>query len=287
MRRPLASTLAERVESLAALDAPGKAIAKKIRSALPGGPVKDAMSGVQIGHPLHPLLTDVVIGTWTSAAILDVVGGRDGRKAAERLIAAGLAATPPTLATGWSDWADTEPASAEIRRGGLVHAALNGTATTLMAMSLAERRRGRLASGRMLSFAGVGLLSAGGWLGAHLSYAQGVGVDTTAFQSGATDWTRATALDDVPEGRAVCANVDGDDVLLVRRGERIHALADRCTHRAGALHTGEVGEGTITCPLHGSCFSLEDGSVLRGPAAYPQPTFETRVRDGAVEIRRV
>lgn len=286
MRRPIAYALAERLESASFLDPAGKTIAKKIRDAIPGGPVKDALSGVSLGHPLHPLLTDVVIGAWTSAVMLDVLGGRESRKAAERLVVAGLAATPVTLAAGWSDWADTEPASAEIRRSGLVHAALNGTATTLFALSLADRRAGRLARGRMWSFAGVSLLGAGGFVGAHLSYAQGVGVDTTAFQQGATDWTPAVARADLAEGTPACAKVDGDDVLIVLQDGRLHALADRCTHRAGALHEGELGDGTITCPLHGSCFRLEDGSVLRGPSAYPQPVFETRVTDGMVEVRR-
>lgn len=286
MRRPAATRLAERIEGLSALDAPGKAIAKQIRDRLPGGPVKDALSGVSLGHALHPLLTDVPIGTWMSAVVLDLVGGRDGRKAAERLLATGLAVTPATLATGWSDWADTEPASAEVRRSGLVHAALNGTATGFFAMSLADRRAGRLRRGRLLSLAGLSLVGAGGWIGGHLSFARGVGVDTTAFQSGATDWTRAIAESDLQEGRATCVTVDGDAVLLVRQHGRIHALADRCTHRAGSLHEGELGDGTITCPLHESCFRLEDGSVLRGPAAYPQPRFETRVRERAVEVRR-
>lgn len=286
MRRPAATALAERIEELSALDQPGKTIAKKIRSLIPKGPVKDALSGVSLGHALHPMLTDVPIGTWTSAVLLDAIGGRDGRKAAERLLAAGLAATPATLASGWSDWADTEPASDEVRRAGLVHAALNGAATGLFAMSLLDRRAGRLARGRMMSLAGLSLVGAGGWLGGHLSYAQGVGVDTTAFQQGATDWTPAIAETELPEGKATCATVDGDAVLLVRQNGRIHALADRCTHRAGSLHEGELGDGTITCPLHDSCFRLEDGSVLRGPAAYPQPTFETRVRGGKVEVRR-
>lgn len=286
MRRPIASALAERLESASFLDPAGKTIGKKVRDAIPRGPIKDALSGVSLGHPLHPLMTDVSIGTWTSAVMLDVVGGRQSRKAAERLLAAGLAATPVTLAAGWSDWADTEPASAEIRRSGLVHAALNGTATALFALSLADRRAGRLARGRALSFAGISLLGAGGLIGAHLSYAQGVGVDTTAFQEGGTEWTPALARADLVEGTPACAQVDGDDVLIVLQDGRLHALADRCTHRSGALHEGGLGDGTITCPLHGSCFRLEDGSVLRGPSAYPQPVFQTRVTDGMVEVRR-
>jgi nitrite reductase/ring-hydroxylating ferredoxin subunit len=75
-------------------------------------------------------------------------------------------------------------------------------------------------------------------------------------------------------------------VLLLRQGARVHALADRCNHRSGPLHEGDVGDGTITCPLHGSRFRLDDGSVEQGPATYPQPVFETRVTAGEVEVRR-
>lgn len=284
--RPVASALAERLESISLLDAPARAIGKAVRGAVPPGKAKDALSGVSLGHPLHPLLTDIPIGTWTSAVLLDLIGGRDSAKAAERLIAAGLAATPATIATGWSDWADAEPGNDGVRRSGIVHAALNAVATGLFAASLAARRRDELGRGRMLSLAGISLVGASGWIGGHLAYAQGVGVDNTVFDTGAADWTRAMADADLVEGRASCARVDGDSVLLVRQGGRIHALADRCVHRGGALHEGELADGTITCPLHGSCFSLEDGSVMRGPATYPQPVFETRVRDGAVEVRR-
>lgn len=286
MLRPLAAALADRIESLSALDAVGRPLAKAIRNAIPAGPVKDNLSGVPIGHPLHPLMTDVVIGTWSSAVLLDFMGGRESRKAAERLVLAGLLSTPLTAVSGFSDWADTEPASAEVRRSGLLHAALNVTATAFFTASLVDRRRDRLARGRVMSLAGISLVGASGWLGSHLAYAQGVGVDTTAFDTGATDWTPAVSESDLAEGRPVCAQVDGDPVLLVRQGGRIHALADRCVHRSGALHEGDLGEGTITCPLHGSCFSLEDGSVLRGPATYPQPRFETRVQAGRVEVRR-
>jgi nitrite reductase/ring-hydroxylating ferredoxin subunit len=69
------------------------------------------------------------------------------------------------------------------------------------------------------------------------------------------------------------------------RGELV-ALSDRCAHRGGPLHEGEVQDGCIVCPLHGSRFRLRDGSVELGPSAYPQPVWEIRARDGRVEVRR-
>jgi nitrite reductase/ring-hydroxylating ferredoxin subunit len=74
--------------------------------------------------------------------------------------------------------------------------------------------------------------------------------------------------------------------MLLRQGGRVHAMANRCNHRGGPLDEGEVGPGTITCPLHGSRFVLGDGSVEQGPATFPQPVFETRVVDGVVEVKR-
>src|SRR3954467_11472873 len=141
-RRPLASSLADRLGATGAPDGPAEAVAKQIRNLIPAGPVKDALSGVWIGHALHPLLTDVPIGTWTSALLLDVLGGRESETAARRLIGAGLAATGPTLITGWNDWADAEPADDAVRRAGIVHASFNGGAVGLMAPGLVRRRAG-------------------------------------------------------------------------------------------------------------------------------------------------
>lgn len=285
-RTPLAAALAERIEGLSVLDKPAKAIGRKIRSSVPAGPAKDALSGSWLGHALHPMLTDVPIGTWTSAVLLDLIGGRASEPAARRLIGTGLAVTPAVVATGWLDWADTEPGSDDVRRAGLLHAGVNGLATGLFAASLVARSGGRLGRGRALSAAGLAAVGAGGWLGGHLSYARGVGVDTTALEPDVTDWTPAIAEREVTEGVPVTAMVGGSGVLLVRQGGQIYALADRCAHRGGPLHEGELGDGTITCPWHDSCFRLEDGGVERGPSAYPQPRYDVRVVSGTVEVRR-
>jgi nitrite reductase/ring-hydroxylating ferredoxin subunit/uncharacterized membrane protein len=289
MTSPLPSALAERLESTDALDAPAKTIGKAVRDVIPKGPVKDALSGTWMGHALHPLLTDLPIGTWTSATLLDVFGGEAGESAADKLIAMGLILTPATALTGWNDWADTEPASDGVRRSGIVHAAVNVGAISLMAVSLAARRRGARTRGKLIGLAGMSLLGAGGWIGGHLSYAQGVGVDTTVFDTGPEAWTGTGLREaELEDGRPRCVPVAGVPVLVVRSGGQLRALHNRCTHRGGSLADGEVSGGTVTCPLHGSIFSLEDGSVERGPAAYPQPLFEVRVVSGGeVEVRRV
>ena len=285
MRSPLAHAISERIASLGVLDAPGRAIARQVRKLLPAGTVKDLLSGTFIGHPLHPLLTDVPIGTWTSATMLDVAGGRDSERAAEILIAIGIAAAAPTTVTGWLDWADSEPGDDAVRRIGIVHAVSNVSALVLYAASLAARRSGNRTAGVALGLAGAGALGAGGWLGGDLAYARGIGVDQTAFHSGPADWTPVLDASMLLENRPAHATLANRELVLVRRNGRIYALDDRCSHRGGALHEGELVGDCIECPLHATRFRLDDGSLERGPSTYPQPVFEARERDGRVEVR--
>jgi nitrite reductase/ring-hydroxylating ferredoxin subunit/uncharacterized membrane protein len=283
--RPRLHHLVERIGAAAALDGPAEALAGWVRGAVPRGPVKDALSGTALGHALHPLLTDLPIGTWTSAAILDVVGGRAARPASRRLIAAGILAAVPAAATGLNDWADTTPTDDGVRRVGAVHAVANVTALALHAASLAARRGERHARGVALGMAGIGALAVGGHLGGHLSFAQGVGVDQTAFEALPDEWTQVLGDAELAEGRLRGASANGQPIVIVRVRGRVHALADRCVHRGGSLSEGELVGDCVECPLHGSRFRLEDGSVERGPAAYPQPVYDVRVDQGGIAVR--
>jgi nitrite reductase/ring-hydroxylating ferredoxin subunit len=285
-RRPRAYEAVESLGRVEALDAPASAVSGWVRKAIPKGPVKDAVSGTWLGHALHPLLTDLPNGFWTSAVVLDWLGGGDAEDAADRLVALGVASTVPAIVTGANDWADTTVANATVRRVGLVHALANAAATSLFAGSLAARRRGARGTGRLLALAGVGVMGASGHLGGHLSFAEAVGVDQTVFEAAPEDWTDVLAEEELADGRPRCVEVDGSPVLVVRdRGELV-ALSDRCAHRGGPLHEGEIEDGCVVCPLHGSRFRLRDGSVERGPSAYPQPVWEIRARAGRIEVRR-
>ena len=285
MTAPVTHELRERLASIAALDQPAQAAGEQVRSLLGPGAVKDALSGTWLGHALHPVLTDTVIGTWLSASILDLIGGRAGQQAADRLIGVGLLAAVPTAASGSTDWADAEPASDEVRRLGALHALANTTAIGLYAASLGARRRGRRGRGALLGFAGLSVLGASGWIGGNLSLANGVGVDQTAFLTLPAEWTPAFDASQLVDGRPAHATVAGVELLLLLRGGEVLAMADRCSHRGGALHEGELVDGCIQCPLHGSRFSVRDGSLQRGPSAYPQPVYEARVHEGRVEVR--
>jgi nitrite reductase/ring-hydroxylating ferredoxin subunit/uncharacterized membrane protein len=274
------------IASLEPVDAPAATVAKKVRDSVPDGPVKDALSGTWLGHALHPLLTDLPIGAWTSAVMLDWLGGSSSQTAADRLIGLGLAFSVPAAATGMTEWADAEPASDEVRRVGAVHAAANAGAALLFGASLAARRRGSRGSGKLLAMAGAGLLAGSGHLGGHLAYADGVGVDQTSFEDPPDEWTAAMRESDLPEGESRYAEVGGVGVMVARHQGQVYALSNRCVHRGGPLDEGELSDGCVTCPLHGSTFRLEDGAIERGPAAYPQPAWEVRVRDGVIEIKR-
>jgi nitrite reductase/ring-hydroxylating ferredoxin subunit len=132
------------------------------------------------------------------------------------------------------------------------------------------------------------MVLASSYLGGHLSFSRGVGPDQTVFDPGPTDWTTAADASQLPEGRPTRIVVDETPVLVLRHGDGIHAIHDRCSHRGCSLsETGEVDGEHIVCGCHGSTFDLRDGSVQRGPATSPQPAFEVRERDGRIEVRRV
>lgn len=267
----------------APLDRVGKLLSAPARYLRPGV-IKDTLSGTRLGHPLHPVLTDVAIGSWTSAAVLDVIGGGAAEPSADALIAIGVLFAVPTVLSGWSDWLDTE---GETRRIGVVHAVGNLSVVALYAGSWVARRRGKRPLGVTLGAVAAGIATATAYLGGHLVYSRGVGVDTTTFDQIPETWTRV--LDDagqLAEGTPVLAYAKRVPILLIRGADGIDALHDRCTHRGAPLHKGVIKDGTVTCPWHESCFRLSDGEVLQGPATAPQPSLETRIAEGAVEVRR-
>jgi nitrite reductase/ring-hydroxylating ferredoxin subunit/uncharacterized membrane protein len=245
------------------------------------GPVKDALSGTWLDHPLHPMLTDLPIGFWTSAWMLDIIGDERDRDAARRLIGAGVLSALPAALAGAADWSDTEGRS---RRVGMVHAVANSSALALYTGSWIARRRGRYARGVALSWAGAAFATVGGYLGGHLIATLGVGVDHTAFEEPIADWVAVGELD-ARSDRPTRADVHGTAVLLHRRDDAIRAIAATCPHRGAPLDEGEVSGDVVTCPWHGSRFCLLYGSLLEGPSATGVDSYETRVRDGIIEIR--
>jgi nitrite reductase/ring-hydroxylating ferredoxin subunit/uncharacterized membrane protein len=243
--------------------------------------LNDALTGRWLGHSVHPALVLVPMGCWFGSAVLDA--STPGSAAARRLTGVGVLAAAPAALTGAAEWLDTGGAE---RRVGTAHAIANDVAVTAFALSWLARRRGANGVGLGLSIVGMGAIAVSGYLGGHLAYVRGVAVNTTAFQSGPTDWQAVGRLDGMPDGVATRLDVEGPELVAVRDGDEVHVLEDRCTHRGGPLSEGEVIDGCVECPWHGSRFDLADGRVRRGPAAVAQPVYETRVVDGHVEVRR-
>ena len=241
-------------------------------------PLRRLLSGTDLGHPIHPILVQLPIGLWTSTWALDLMGvGKT--KPARTLVGLGVLSALPAVASGMSDWIDTDEAEARV---GLVHATTNSIALVCFSVSWWRRKGGRR-SGIFWSTLGITLASVGGFLGGHLAYSLGVGVDTNAFQSGPEEWTAVRG--NVPTAGLVARTVEGVRVMVATNEEGRFALADRCSHRGGPLSEGILDGDCVTCPWHGSQFELATGVPTRGPASIPQPAYENRVVEDKLELR--
>lgn len=276
--------LLERAGAASQLDVVARPVSKKVAALIPSGVVKDALSGTWLGHPLHPLLTDVPIGAWLGALVLDAVGGTPARPAAKTLVGIGVVGALPTALAGLSDWSDT---LGEDRRIGFLHAAGNVAALGCFSLSWTARRAGRHRQGVRLARLGGAVAGASAYLGGHLAWRRGVNVNRHAWGHGSDQWVDAAAASDLDEDKPIAVAVGEDTVLLLRQaGGAVVAISDVCSHMGGPLHEGAVEGGCVTCPWHGSVFRLDDGSVVHGPATAPQPAYEARIAGDRVSVRR-
>jgi nitrite reductase/ring-hydroxylating ferredoxin subunit/uncharacterized membrane protein len=289
MRRAHPVELAEHLELNGALDRPVRAVQGAVKRVLPKGRLKNLLHGVPVGHPVHAPLTDLPIGAWTSAALLDLLPRTE--KASRVLIAAGLAGAVPTALTGLADWSDLHR---EQQRVGLVHATATATASTLYLASLLARSRGRHATGKALGFGGLTVLMAGGYLGGHLAFRQAAGASHAESIAHLVPlgWHDLGRLDDLPNGWPVHQTLGYIDLFVLRLDDEVRVLADRCAHLAGPLHQGRMvrvdDDICVVCPWHGSTFRVADGAVVDGPATARQPAFDTRVLDnGTIQVRPI
>jgi nitrite reductase/ring-hydroxylating ferredoxin subunit len=271
VKKPLIEA-AEPLDPLAdALQGAAKAIPK---------PIRDVLDGVWLGNPLHPALTDVPVGAWTAAFLLDLADS----EAADAALAIGALAAVPTALTGLNDWSHLR---GDTKRLGLVHALLNGGALVLNVASLALRRSGARGAGRALSTLAFGAASFSAHLGGHLSFEYGVRVNRTAWDDRRDRFAAVLDESDLEGGKLCKVDLEGVDVLVARSEQtgEVCAIANVCTHLGGPLNEGERDGDSVICPWHGSRFDLCSGEVEGGPAVYAEPRFETRIRGGKVEIR--
>ncbi|KNC20187.1 (2Fe-2S)-binding protein [Arthrobacter sp. RIT-PI-e] len=279
--RPLQTI--EKLENAEALDPIANRARDLVQAVIKPGALRDILHGVPIGHPLHPLMILVPMGTWLSAAVLDAIPG--SQKASAILIGTGVVSAAPTALSGWTDWSEGHEQQLRV---GIVHAAANGIAVGLYSLSLLQRLRGK--SGKALSYAGLGVVSAGGFLGGHMSYRQALGANHVEDVPHRVEpgWHGIGALADLPEGKLEKKLLGEVPLVVLRRGSEVSVLANACSHLSGPLNEGELkddgGDPCVVCPWHDSAFSLRTGEVTQGPATSPQPVFETRVVGGTVEV---
>lgn len=271
------------VEKEERLDEISEPVAAAVKKATGRRGVKNLLSGTWLGHALHPMLTDVPIGSWLAASVLDLTAGDAGADAARRLTGFGVLAAVPAAASGASDWSDSYGAE---QRAGLVHGLANSVGTTLQMASWFARRRGARGAGTVLSLAGLGITLAAAYLGGHLSFVRGTGVNRTAFDEPADSWVDVAAETELSSDKPVRVDADGVAVVLVKHEDTIRALSATCTHAGGPLDEGHIDDaGCIVCPWHGSRFRLRDGAAMRGPASVDEPRWDVRVADGRVSVR--
>jgi nitrite reductase/ring-hydroxylating ferredoxin subunit/uncharacterized membrane protein len=250
-----------------------------------GQVVKNAMHGVWLGHPLHPVFTDVPIGAWTTGLVLDAVGAIREDEGLERAsdvaMAVGLVGAVGAAVTGLTDWSETQGRS---RRTGLLHGLMNITATALYATAYALRKSGSRSAGTSCAIAGYTIALGAAFLGGDLVYDQRVGV-THADVPQPEQFTPVAEASQLAENAMMRAKTLDADALLVRQHGRLCGLAHSCTHLGGPLSEGTLKDGSVVCPWHGSEFALGDGHVIKGPASINQPCLEVRERGGTIEVK--
>ena len=256
----------------------------------PGRLLQDFLNGSWLGHSLHAVLVDVVIGGATAALLLDVLRvffSVEGLETATTWVL-GLAwlSALGAILSGLTDYKDTAPNSAERDVAGL-HGVVNIVATIALLISLLQRLGSAHDGAFWILLIGYLVVSVGGYIGGHVVFKFGYMVNHNAFSRGkrAKDFTAAVAVAEVPDGTPTKIMFGTTAVVLVRRGDVVHALKETCSHAGGPLSEGELKGDTITCPWHFSTFRLADGSVVHGPASSRQVSYRARIDGGQVELQ--
>jgi nitrite reductase/ring-hydroxylating ferredoxin subunit/uncharacterized membrane protein len=287
MTKTLTQSIADAIPYL---DALSERIQPKVQDAVEAGGVhvSNALDGVWFEVPLHPVLTDVPIGSWTAAVTFDaldlVTGARAMRNAADATLALGVAGGFAAAAVGLSDWRYT---SGGARRTGMAHALFNSVGLSLSIASLVLRAMDRRGAGRLALLAGFSCTGIGAHIGGELSYKYGLRVNRNVFEApGPEEFQPVLDEGELTGTQMRRVEIDGAGVLLTRSSSgEVCAIAATCNHFSGPLEEGDWEGDTVVCPWHGSRFDLCSGEALGGPAVFPQSVYETRVREGKIEVR--
>ncbi len=252
-------------------------------------PIRDLLNGRWLGHPLHAAVTDIPIGLLLGVVVLDLIGQPT---AADATLLATIAFMVAAAVTGLADYSDTEGTA--LTRATL-HSTLMVIALVVLVVS-AVMRTGAPFDRTIpiaLSIIGFLIVTAGAFVGGDVVYVAGNMVSRHAFRGAGTKWIRLETgdvgeLTALPEATPTKMKAGINDLVVVRIGDTIHAMHNICAHAGGPLDQGQVVDGCVQCPWHGSRFRLADGHVRRGPSVYDQPSYEVRTTDsGGYEVRRV
>jgi nitrite reductase/ring-hydroxylating ferredoxin subunit/uncharacterized membrane protein len=255
----------------------------------PGKLLQDFLNGSWLGHALHPVLTDVVIGGATIAVVLDILRiflGVDGMETAITWTV-GLTALAGVgaILTGLTDFKDT--AEGDERNIAGLHGVINIVAVVIFAVSLLQRAGGGHDAGFWTFLVGYLVISVGAYIGGHVVFKYGYMVNRNAFARGkkAADFTAVMPANALVADTPTKAMFGATALVVVRRGDLVYALKETCSHAGGPLAEGTLEGDTIVCPWHGSAFRLTDGSVRHGPASSRQVAYRARIAGDQVEIQ--
>ena len=252
--------------------------------------LQDFLNGTWLGHSLHAVLVDVVVGAATGALLLDVLRlffGVEGLEiAATWMIGLAWLSGIGSLITGLTEFKDTGPNSAT-RDVTILHGLINVVGMGGFTFSTMQRINGNHDAAFWGLLIGYLLIGVGGYIGGHLVFKYGYSVNYNAFSKGkrAKEFTAVLPAAELPEDTPTRASFGATAVMLVRRGDVVHALKDTCSHAGGPLSGGTLRGDTIECPWHASVFRLADGSVVHGPAASRQVSYRARINGDQVELQ--
>lgn len=254
-----------------------------------GNPVRrfvDLLHGTWLGHPLHPVLTDVTIGAWLFGSFLDLMASmtrsRNIERAADSLITLGVASAVPTAMAGIADYT-TVPKKAIATTA--THGLLNLAALLIYSLSLINRKTGNRSLGKFFSGLGLGGILFSAWLGGEIVFKYNIGANKTPLPKGPEDWTPVYDETQLAESQAVRIDVEGSPVLLYRYGGTVFATGAVCGHEGAPLEEGRFDGYCVECPWHQSVYDLRNGGVVHGPTTYALPSYAARISGGQIEIR--
>ena len=248
-------------------------------------PVQSFLNGTWLGHPVHSAVTDVPVGAMTVSIVADLISQH---VVADIAMVIGILAMVAAAVTGLADYTEVD---GHARNRATVHGTIMVITLLVYLLSLAVR------SGNptdrllpvVLGVIGYLLLTLGAAIGGDLVYLIGTHVNRHAWRGAGAKWIALDlgSLPDIPEGGPTKLRAGINDLVVVRQGDRILALHAQCAHAGGPLPEGEIVDGQIQCPWHGSRFRLDNGHVSRNPAMYDQPAYDVRRAEaGGWEVRR-